>query len=371
MKVLFAGGGTGGHVYPAVAIAGFLRRTVVDFEALFVGSAQGMESRIVPRAGFVLAPIPGAGLRRVGWWGRLRAAWALSRGIVAALGIVRRWRPDVVVATGGWASLAGGVAAAVARRPLLVQEQNAIPGFTNRFLARFARQVHVAFPAAAERFGAAVRQRVRITGNPVRDELVALGATPTGAPAEPPTILVVGGSRGARSINAAVSDAIPRVAERHTVRWLWQTGDVDHAQHRERWQGAPGVECVAYVEDMARAYARATVVVCRAGAMTLAELAVVGVPAILVPFPGAVDDHQTANARYLVEAGASVLIADADLDGARLAAEIDRLLAQPGRLDDMRQRLRRLAQPQATRHLAEAVIDLAAPSEGVAYVRSC
>lgn len=370
VKVLFAGGGTGGHVYPGLAIASYLRRAVVDFEALFVGNSRGLESHIVPAAGFVLQPIPGAGVRRMGFIGRLRGAVSLLRGVVAALGIMRRWRPDVVVATGGWASLAGGLAAVLLRRPLLVQEQNAIPGLTNRLLSRFAKQIHIAFPGARHHFPAAVCERVHLTGNPVRDELLQLGSSD----AKPETtLLVVGGSRGARSINAAVADAIPRVGARHAVRWLWQTGEMDHAQHASRWgsvAGTPEVECVAYLEDMVSAYAKAALMICRAGAMTLAEIAVVGVPAILVPFPGAVDDHQTANARHLVDAGAAILIPDAELSGTRLATEIDRLLTQPGGLDGMRQRARSLARPAATRTLAAAVVDLAAGKEGVAYVRS-
>jgi UDP-N-acetylglucosamine--N-acetylmuramyl-(pentapeptide) pyrophosphoryl-undecaprenol N-acetylglucosamine transferase len=351
VKVLFAGGGTGGHLYPALAVAEHLRRTRPDCECAFMGSAHGLEARLVPQHGFTLHVIPGSGFRRMGLGGRIRAFFDLGRGVAAALAFVGRWRPDVVVATGGYASLAAGIAAAVLRRPLVVQEQNSIPGVSNRLLGRLAREIHVAFPGCERYFA----KPVKVTGNPLRAEILQPQAPPVDLPAGAPIVLVVGGSRGARSINNAVAAAIPIVAQRRRVVWLWQTGELDHARLAPQWDGAPDVRLRAYIDAMPAALAAATLLVCRAGAMTLAEITALGKAAILVPFPGAVDDHQTANARALVDAGAAVLVADRDLDAARLAAEVDALLGDPARLERMRAASRSLARPHATEELAAAV----------------
>jgi len=354
LKVLFAGGGTGGHLYPALAVAQQLRATRGDFEARFLGSAQGLEAKLVPAHGFALTLIPGSGFRRLGLSGRARALLGLVRGLVAALASVRRERPDVVLATGGYASLATGLAAAVLGRPLVVQEQNSIPGFTNRVLGRLAREVHVAFPAAAARFRGA--RCVYCTGNPLRPELMRPASPPDGIPAGVPLVLVVGGSRGARSINAAVGDAIPRLAARRRIFWVWQTGELDHAATAPRWRDAPDVRVHAYLHDMAALLQAATLVVCRAGAMTIAELAALGKVAILIPFPGAVDDHQTANARVLADVGAAVLLPDRELTGERLANEVAVLLDDPIRLAAMQERSRGEARPHATEQLAAALV---------------
>jgi UDP-N-acetylglucosamine--N-acetylmuramyl-(pentapeptide) pyrophosphoryl-undecaprenol N-acetylglucosamine transferase len=360
VKVLFAGGGTGGHLYPALAVAEHLRRTRPDCTCVFMGSAHGIEARLVPQHGFELRSIPGSGFRRMHLGGRLRSMWTLLRGLLMALRFMHRWRPDVVVATGGYASLAAGLAAALLGRPLVVQEQNSIPGFTNRFLGRLAREVHVAFPGC-ERF---FRGRARLTGNPLRAAILAPQPPLDDVPAGVPLVLVAGGSRGARSINNAVAAAIPHVARRRRVVWLWQTGDLDHPRLAPSWGGVPDVRLRPYLDDMPAALAAATLLVCRAGAMTLAEITARGKAAILVPFPGAVDDHQTVNARTLVDAGAAVLVPDAELTGERLAAEVEGLLADAARLERMRQASMRLARPRATEDLAAAVERQAALGEG-------
>jgi UDP-N-acetylglucosamine--N-acetylmuramyl-(pentapeptide) pyrophosphoryl-undecaprenol N-acetylglucosamine transferase len=351
VKALFAGGGTGGHLYPALAVAEYLRRSRPGFEAVFLGSAQGIEARLVPQHGFVLHAIPGSGFRRMGLAGRLRFVWSFARGLVAALSLVRRLRPDVVLATGGYASLAAGLAAAALRRPLVVQEQNSIPGLTNRLLGRLAREVHVAFPGCERYFG----RPVQLTGNPLRAAVLAPPARFAGLPAGVPVILVVGGSRGARSINTAVSAAIPLVAAQREVVWLWQTGELDFERLAPQWGNTPHVILRAYLDDMPAALTAAAMLVCRAGAMTLAEITAMGKPAILVPFPGAVDDHQTANARSLVDAGAAELVPDAALDGPRLAQLVVELLADPARLQRMGKASAALARPQATAELAAAL----------------
>ncbi len=368
MRVLLAGGGTGGHLYPAIAVARELCRVVPTAECLFLGSADGMEADILPREGLALHAIPSRGFRRLGVRGRLLFFWSLARGLLEATRLVRRWRPDLVVATGGHASLAGGLAAALSRRPLVVQEQNRIPGFATRLLSRLAQRVYVAFPGTERAFAHA--ERVRCFGNPLRAELRSASSSPE-APAAAPLLLVLGGSRGARSINRAVAAAIPLLAAGRGVRWLWQTGKLDHDTLGRAWQADASVEVRAYLADMQAAYGAASLIVCRSGAMTLAEITACGKPAILVPFPGAVDDHQTANARYLVEAGAAVLLPDAELSGARLAREIETLLASPQALAAMAQRSLQLSRPNAARDLVEDVLALLGQSaRGETHVRA-
>ena len=351
MRVLFAGGGTGGHLYPALAVADALRRTRPDAECAFVGSQRGIEARLVPQNGFVLHTIRGSGFRRMGLAGRVRAFAGMTVGIVQALWLVGRWKPDVVVATGGYASLATGIAAAILRRPLLVQEQNSVPGLVNRLLGRMAREVHVAFRGCERWF----RRPVHLTGNPLREEILHPPPPLAGLPAGVPVVLVVGGSRGARSINNAVAEAIPLLAATTRLHWLWQTGELDHARLAPAWGAAPGVQMRAYFDDVAAALVAASLLVCRSGAMTLAEITALGKPAILVPFPGAVDDHQTANARELVDAGAAILLPDAELSGERLAREVAALIADPQRLRRMGEASARLARPQATDELVAAI----------------
>jgi UDP-N-acetylglucosamine--N-acetylmuramyl-(pentapeptide) pyrophosphoryl-undecaprenol N-acetylglucosamine transferase len=348
---LFAGGGTGGHLYPALAVAQELRRSRPDCQCVFVGSATGLEARLVPQHGFQLRTIPGSGFRRMGLAGRARFLLHFGRGLWTALRFVRAWKPDVVLATGGYASLAAGLAALLLGRPLVVQEQNSIPGLTNRLLGRLAREVHVAF-AGCERY---FKRPVHLTGNPLREEILRPPGRVRDLPPGVPVVLVVGGSRGARSINRAVADAIPRVRARARVCWLWQTGELDHRDLAPTWAGDPDVRLQAYVDDMAAAIGSADLLVCRAGAMTLSEITALGKAAILVPFPGAVDDHQTANARALVDAGAAILIPDAALGGEKLAETVLGLLADPARLDSMRRASAGLARPQATALLVAAI----------------
>ena len=358
MKVLFAGGGTGGHLYPAIAVARQLQRARPATECLFLGSRGGLEARIVPQEGFALRTIPSTGFRRLGPLGKLRFFWSLLRGLAAALVLVRRFRPDLVVATGGHASLAGGLAAALLRRPLVVQEQNRIPGHAARLLARAARRVYVGFPGTERAF--AHPERVRCLGNPVREDLLHPSAAPADLPAGIPVVLVLGGSRGARSLNRAVGEAIPLLAAERRLLWIWQTGTLEHESIAPAWAGHADVRVQAYLANVGAAYAAATLVLCRAGAMTLAELTALGKAAILVPFPGAVDDHQTANARTLVEVGAAVLLPDAELSGARLRQEISALLAAPARLEAMAAASRKLGKPEATRTLVEDFLAVAA-----------
>lgn len=359
---VIAGGGTAGHTLPGISIAreivsrGAPRRSVH-----FVGSARGVETTLVAEAGFGLTALPGRGLRRKLSVSNVAAAAGLARAFVQALLVLRRHRPAVVVGLGGYASAACGAAAAVLRVPLVITEQNAVPGLANRLLARFAA-------AAAEAFEGTGLPRAAWTGNPVRTEVLDADRSSGRAEARAALgivgprrlVAVFGGSLGARTINEAVAGAAG----------LWRGREDLHVRHiagrrhyedlsRRMSSGLERLEAydlVAYEDDMATVYAAADLVVSRAGATTVAELAAAGVPAVLVPLPGAPGDHQTANARRLASAGGAAVVRDCELDAARLAAEVDALLADSGRLHCMGRAARSLSRPDAAR----AVVDLVA-----------
>src|SRR4029077_9229047 len=336
-------GGTGGHVFPALALARLLREQSTD--VIWLGTERGLESRIIPAEGIPIEKLSIGGLRGRGALAWLAAPFRLSRALVQALAIMRRHQPSVVVGLGGFVTGPGGVAAWLTRCPLVIHEQNAIAGFTNRCLAHLARQVLEAFPGS---FGPGVH--ARLIGNPVRRDISALPppAARFAGRTGPIRVLVTGGSKGATRLNAVVPFALKRLSG-------WLSFDVRH-QAGERWIDAGGAhygqaggraDGRPFIEDMSEAYGWADLVICRAGALTVSELAAVGVAAILVPYPGSVDDHQAYNAQYLVRAGAAVVIPDRELTAERLATELQRLCAGRGKLLAMAERARLLAKPRA------------------------
>ena len=357
---VIAGGGTAGHVLPGISIGQQIVARGAPREAVhFVGSSRGVETRLVVEAGFSLTALPGRGLQRRLTLSNVAAAASLAKAFVQALGVLRRHRPAVVVGLGGYASAACGAAAVLLRVPLVITEQNAVPGLANRLLSRFAA-------GAATAFEATELPRATWTGNPVRTEVLAAdrcsgraaARSALGVDTERRLVAVFGGSLGARRINEAVAGTVE----------LWQARDDLHIRHiagrrdyddlsRRVAQGPRSglaYDLVAYEDNMAAVYAAADLVVSRAGATTVAELAAVGVPAVLVPLPGAPGDHQTANARRLAAAGGAVIVSDAELDAARLAADVDTLLQDPDRLCSMAGAATALARPDA----AGAVVDL-------------
>ena len=353
--ILIMAGGTGGHVFPALALARLLREQSTD--VIWLGTERGLESRIIPAEGIPIEKLSIGGLRGKGALTWLAAPFRLSRALVQALAVMRRHQPSVVVGLGGFVTGPGGVAAWLTRCPLVIHEQNAVAGFTNRCLAHLARQVLEAFPGS---FGHDVHARA--IGNPVRRDISAVPP-----PAErfagrsgPIRILVIGGSQGAARLNAVVPFALKRLAGslafdvRHQAgeRWL-EAGRASYAQAGVRADVRP------FIEDMSEAYAWADLVICRAGALTISELAAAGVAAVLVPFPNAVDDHQAYNAQYLVREGAAVLISDRELTAERLASELERLCAGRGKLLAMAERARLLAKPRAAAELAASCLQLA------------
>ncbi|MGI9245370.1 MAG: undecaprenyldiphospho-muramoylpentapeptide beta-N-acetylglucosaminyltransferase [Steroidobacteraceae bacterium] len=348
---LVMAGGTGGHVFPALATARVLRRR--GFDIVWLGTQRGIEARLVPAEGIPVEWLSVTGLRGKGIATLLAAPFRLLRAISQAMAAIRRHQPRVVLGAGGFASGPGGIAAWLLRRPLVVHEQNAVAGLTNRVLARLAVRVLEGFPNS---FGRGIRaERV---GNPVRPEIVAI------APPEKryalregrARLLVFGGSQGAARLNAVLPAALGELPADLRPEVLHQTGqqglaDTEHA-YRSR-----GIEADVrpFIDDMASAYGWADLGVCRAGALTVAELAAAGLPAILVPFPAAVDDHQTRNAEYAVKAGAARLLPETQLTPISLAAMLRDLLEEGRpRLEQMAHAARRSAIVDADERLADA-----------------
>jgi UDP-N-acetylglucosamine--N-acetylmuramyl-(pentapeptide) pyrophosphoryl-undecaprenol N-acetylglucosamine transferase len=356
---LVTGGGTGGHVYPAIAVAQELVRRGHEPSALrFVGARRGLESSAVPAAGFAIDLLPGRGVRRslrpAALRANLGALVGAGRAFAQAFRIVGRTRPRVVLGVGGFASLPCIVAARVRRVPAVVHEQNAAPGLANRIGVRLGAHAAVSLPGTKLR-GA------RVTGNPIRPEVAAVARTPV----EPPLVVVFGGSLGAQRLNDAAVSLGRLWRDRDDREVLLVTGRRDHERSAERLHEHRGsgdrlrFHLVDYEEYMAGVYGRACLVVCRAGAVTVAELAATGTPAVLVPLPGAPHDHQTRNADAVVQAGAAVVVPDRELDGTRLASEVDGLLADPARLEAMSAAARALARPDAAARVADLVEEVA------------
>ncbi|HEX7326142.1 MAG TPA: undecaprenyldiphospho-muramoylpentapeptide beta-N-acetylglucosaminyltransferase [Rhodanobacteraceae bacterium] len=354
--VLIMAGGTGGHIFPGLAVADALRARSVP--VVWLGAAGGMETRLVPTHKLPLVTLPVSGLRGKGLRQRLLAPWMLARAGCAAWRAVRRERPRSVLSLGGYAAGPGGVAAWLQRRPLLVHEQNRVAGFTNRVLAKLARKVMAGF---ADAFPPA--RHAEWTGNPVRADIAAL-APPAERLAQRsgvPHLLVLGGSLGARTLNRGLPDALSLIPVERRPEVRHQCGNAHFEDTRAAYARAnvdAGVE--PFIADMAAAYAWADLVVCRAGALTLAELAAAGLGAILLPFPYAVDDHQTRNAEGFVAAGAAELVQDRDFEPARFAGRLERLCRDPAKRLAMANAARALAKPDAADVIAQRCLEVAA-----------
>lgn len=350
--IMIMAGGTGGHVFPALSLARLLQAQ--GFEIIWLGTRAGIEARLVPAAGIAVEWIDIGGLRGKSVMTLITAPLRLTRALLQAVAAVRRHQPRVVVGLGGYVTGPGGLAAWLMRRPLVIHEQNAVAGFTNRVLARLASRVLEAFAGS---FGeSALASEV---GNPVRNDFFEIAAPKVRYDAHvgPLRLLVVGGSQGAARLNAIVPEAVAMVLGKFDMSIRHQTGARMFEATREAY-AAHGVTATVspFIDDIAAAYAMADLVICRAGALTVSEIAAAGVAAIFVPFPAAVDDHQTLNARFLVERDAAVLIPERELTAERLAAEIVRLASDRNLLVTMAERARELARPDATRKLADACL---------------
>jgi UDP-N-acetylglucosamine--N-acetylmuramyl-(pentapeptide) pyrophosphoryl-undecaprenol N-acetylglucosamine transferase len=361
--VLIMAGGTGGHVFPALAVAAEL--TGLGVPVAWLGTEQGLEARVVPAAGYPLTSIRVSGLRGKGLSRVFFAPFMLSIALLQALGVFLRLRPLAVLGMGGFAAGPGGFIAWLLRRPLLIHEQNSVPGLTNRLLAPLARVVLEGFPGSLP----ASRRAVAV-GNPVRAGIVALAAPETrfAGRSGPLRLLVIGGSLGAQALNRVLPQAIGRLPAATRPQVHHQTGQAQVAGVQQSYREI-GCEArvEAFIEDMAAAYAWADLVVCRSGALTVAELAAAGVGSILVPYPHATDDHQTGNARYLANAGAALLIPQEQLSSDWLADTLARFAGQRDKLLDMARRARELARPDAARRVALLCLEAAgiAPAGGL------
>ncbi|KAA3627563.1 MAG: undecaprenyldiphospho-muramoylpentapeptide beta-N-acetylglucosaminyltransferase [Proteobacteria bacterium] len=353
--VMIMAGGTGGHVFPALAVAGWLRERGV--EVTWMGTQAGLEARVVPAAGIPIEWVQVTGLRGKGMIGWLLAPVRLLRALMQALAILRRCRPRAVLGMGGFVTGPGGLASWLLRTPLLIHEQNAIPGLTNRLLARMAKRVMEAFPGTF-----VPSPKVVSTGNPVRPEIAALPepALRGAATGKPLRLLVLGGSRGAVALNRVVPEAVAALAPQCRPEIWHQVGERQLEQGRAAYRDAEVEARVeSFIGDMAQAYGWADLVLCRAGALTIAELTAAGVAALLVPYPHAVDDHQSANARWLVAQGGAELIPQPLLSAGLLAEHLQQLDQDRERLLAMAEASRRVAQPEATDRVGTQCLSLA------------
>lgn len=354
--VLIVAGGTGGHVFPALATADVLVRRGVP--VLWLGTPNGLESRVVPAAGHRLETVTVKGLRGNGWLGWLQAPWMVLRATWQAMRVLRRERPGVVLGMGGYVAGPAGLAAWLLRRPLVIHEQNAKPGLTNKLLVPMARFVLTGLDAPL----AGSRKR-RFVGNPVRAQIAALPS-----PAQRyvgregrARLLVIGGSLGARTLNQRLPQALALLAENERPKVLHQAGARTLQMAVDAYaQAGVTADVREFIDDMAKAYQWCDLVICRAGALTVSELAAAGLPAILVPYPYAVDDHQTANARFLCRAGGAEQRADAELDAEWLAARLRALLGDRARLQAMAEASRSVGRPAAAEQVADLCLEVAA-----------
>ncbi|MDA8226249.1 MAG: undecaprenyldiphospho-muramoylpentapeptide beta-N-acetylglucosaminyltransferase [Desulfitobacterium hafniense] len=367
MRVIVTGGGTGGHIYPALAIAQGIKNKVPESTILYVGTANGMESKLAPEAGFEFAGVSGQGLPRklsietvkVGLKS-LKALWETKQ-------ILKKFRPDLVVGTGGYVSGPVVLTAALFGIPTILHEQNALPGITNKILSNFVRRVIVTFPESIARFNR--KSKLVLAGLPVRREIGQVhretGAYLFGLSPYKKTILVTGGSRGARSINQAMLHVLQKLCDKPDIQLIWATGKATYAETIQSlkklgidWK-RPEWKVIEYLKEMPEALACSDICVGRAGAASLAELMVAGKPSILIPYPFAAENHQEYNARAIEQGGAAKVILDKDLTGELLWNKITELVDNPSKLEEMTNNTKVLAQPDALDKIVEECLEIA------------
>lgn len=367
-RILFAGGGTAGHVFPAVAVARAIQRLDPTVEPVFIGTPDRLEDRLVPAAGFRIHHVAALPLPRRLSPGLLRVPGGLRAAVRRCEAILREEEATGVATFGGYVSFPLSWAAARMGLPLVIHEQNAMPGLANRFAGRWAARIAVTFPGSAERF--AQPDRVVVTGNPVREEILSLdldgrraaSRTAFGLDPDTPTLLVFGGSQGARSLNRAAVRSYGLWAAPEQLQILHAAGSALHGEAAAAWEAAraagpgPRVRCVDFIDDMGAAYAAADIVVCRAGATTIAELTALGRPSVLVPYPHATRDHQMHNARALALVGGAQVIEDGDLTARRLVDAVEPWIADPATRDEAARSARVFGRRDAAVQVARLVL---------------
>ena len=359
LNIIIAGGKTGGHLFPGIATAQALMDRPENIQILFVGTNTPFEKETLKAHGFAHCAITAQGIKGRGLWQKIAALARLPLALAQSLMIMARFKPDVVLGVGGYAAGPVLAAAFVCGIPTAIQEQNTIPGMTNRLLARFVDKIFISFPDTR---GLTHRSTTLVTGNPIRKPMTAPARPKADSPGPDPNrfiLLVTGGSQGAVSINRAMVDALDRLKETETLHIIHQTGKQDEqkvaAAYRQKKISAT---VRAFFTDMPRLQEAADLIICRAGAGTLSEITALGKPAILIPYPHAADDHQRFNAMVLEKNGAARMIADKDLDGKTLAEAMEECRFFPGKLADMSRAARALGMPRARETVAEALIAL-------------
>src|SRR5215467_4594799 len=350
MNVIIVGGGTGGHLFPGIAVAREIQRRIPGSRILFVGAEQGIETRIVPKEGFELRTLPVGGIKGLGFVRQFRNLARMLSGVFKARQILRQFKPDVVIGVGGYASFPLLSAATLGGYPRVIMEQNAIPGLANRVLGKWVNFAAVTDPRTVSYFG----KRAVVTGNPIRPEFKSI---PPKVHAVPYTILIFGGSQGAQSINRGVIEALDRLTDwQDRLRFVHQTGE-RQLEDVKRAYSSKGFEADVrtFFNNFHEQYAAADLIVSRAGATTVAEVKAAGRAAILVPFPFAADDHQTKNARAMADEKAAILISNSDLNGKRLAGTIRELMGDANRLTEIESNARRIAILDAETRIANLV----------------
>lgn len=361
VRVMITGGGTGGHIYPALAIAKGLLARDSKTEILYVGIEDGMEARLVPEAGIEFKGISGKGLPRKLSLETVKVIGKSFKALWETKNILRKFHPDLVVGTGGYVSGPVVLTAALFNIPTLLHEQNALPGITNRILARFVRRVMVTFPESIAHFG--VKHKMELVGLPVRQEIGQIsreaGARHFGLHPDRLTLLVTGGSRGARTLNQGMVTVLAKLLQHPEIQVIWATGTLTYGETIEElekrgisWQRSQW-RVLEYLKDMPEALACADLYIGRAGAASLAELMVAGIPGILVPYPFAAENHQEHNAQALVQGGAAKLVLDSECGGERLWQEVEGLVSQPALLKKMGAAALALAQPKALQKIVD------------------
>jgi len=359
MRIVITGGGTGGHVFPAIAVADELRSREPSARILYVGKRGGLEERAAASSGLDFQPITVAGWARVGAYRKALAALKLVLGFVQAFTALVRFRPQVVLGTGGYVSFPVVASAVLLRIPTVIHEQNRYPGLANKVLGRFVRRIAATYK---DETGSFPPDKCKLTGMPLRKDIVErLGTrvSPAHFGLDPSkcTIFLLGGSQGAHSLNVAMMDAMNLLnPDRYQI--LFMTGKDDREMVSERAQQSTMTSCIrGFFDDIAEAYAASDLVVCRAGASTLAEITSFGLPSILVPYPYAAGGHQEANSRVMEEAGASRMVLDSELDGQKLAGLIEEVAGDAELLDSMKEKSRALALPRAAAEIADILIE--------------
>lgn len=371
MRVIISGGGTGGHIYPAITIANEVAKLAGNCEILFVGTKHGLEADIVPKEGFPFATIEVRGLERRLSWKNVQTLFATIGSVWHAAQIIKKFRPDVVIGTGGYVCGPVLLAASLLKIPTIIQEQNVIPGITNKILSRFVDKIALGYREAAGYFSCR-SEKITVTGNPIRPEVMTAsresGVAEIQLDPAKLTVLVVGGSRGARSINNAMFGVYRYFSNNQRIQILHVTGQSEYNSIVDNIKQS-GIEISSggniiikpYLYNMPVALASADVAVFRAGAVGLAELTARGIPAILIPYPYAAENHQEFNARALEKQGAAIVIADKELTDGKLIEALERLLDHPEVLSNMAKKSKELGRPQAAQAIARLAISLKRP----------